>query len=65
MEPHDLVEEGLGDICRVVGVVEGDEVCVFGEEVDHREDLQLVTDLRESLNEIHGGVGLDGIKNVQ
>jgi hypothetical protein len=59
VEPHDLVEERLGDCCGSVRVRQGDEVYRFGELVHHGEDDRLPIDTREPLDEVHGDVGPD------
>jgi hypothetical protein len=65
MEPYNLIEECLGDGRGAVGVAQGDEAGILGEEVHHREDHRLAADLGEPFNEIQGNVSLDGVWNVQ
>jgi hypothetical protein len=52
VEVDNGVEERLGDSGGGVRVVEGDEVCILGEAVDHRQDDRFATHTRESLHKI-------------
>ena len=65
MEPHNLVEERLGNRGGAVGVAEGDEMCILGEAINHRENHRFASDLGKAFNKIHGDVGPDGVGNVQ
>jgi hypothetical protein len=65
VELDDVVEEGLGDGERCVRVAQGNEVRHLGEPVDDGEDHRLAADLRKSLDEVHGNVTPDGLRDVQ
>ena len=56
MEADDVVEESSRDGGGGVGVAERDEVRVFGEAVDHRENDGLAAHLGKALDEVHGDV---------
>jgi hypothetical protein len=56
MERHNVIEEGLCDGCRCIGMPERNEVGILRKPVDHRKDDHLVVDAGKSLHEIHGDV---------
>lgn len=52
VEPNNVVEEGLSDGRRQVGVAERYEVRILRKTVDHREDDALALHLGEPFNEV-------------
>jgi hypothetical protein len=65
MEADNLLEGGSDNGCGGVGVAQGDEMRIFGEAIDHRQDHGFPTRLRKSLNEVHGDVLPDRSGNVE
>jgi hypothetical protein len=56
VQTNNPLEEGIGDGRGGVGVAEGDEVSIFGEVIDHREDDGFAMDFGQAHNEVHRDV---------
>jgi len=56
VQPDDAVKEGTCHHSRCIGVAECNEVRIFGEAIDHREDDRFATDLWQAFNEVHRNI---------
>jgi hypothetical protein len=65
MEVHHLIKERLCHRQCYIRMMQHDEVCVFGETVDHDHNHHLATHLRKTLDKIHGSVSPNKVRNVE
>ncbi|XP_021309766.1 uncharacterized protein LOC8080735 isoform X3 [Sorghum bicolor] len=63
VQPHDVGEESLGHCLGRVWVRQGQEVGVLAEAVDDRQDDGLALDTRQRLDEVHGDVRPNTLRN--